>query len=112
MHATPHQPAVAAQLQTIAALARLLEKLDRSAERVDAAQYRSVALRLSEALSHSDSGPLLDGLLKAFPAAAEVYENVRYEHAGLCRSPLEQALNTELLARAVIDRAAAGEGAR
>ncbi len=112
MHATPHQPVAAAGLQTIAALARLLEKLDRSAERVDAAQYRSVALRLADALSNGPSGLLLDSLLNAFPAAAEVYENLRYEHAGLCRMPLEKALNTELLARAAIDRAAAGQGAR
>ena len=102
MHATPHPSAVPAQLQTIAALARLLEKLDRSTERVDAAQYRSVALRLAEALSQSDSGPLLDGLLNAFPAAAELYENVRYEHAGLCRSALETGLAAEVAARAAI----------
>ena len=83
MQATPHPSAVVAQLQTVAALAQLLERLDRSAERVDAGQYRGVALRLAELLSQAVPGPLLDRLLGAFPSAAEVYENVRYEHAGL-----------------------------
>ena len=112
MHATPHPNAVTAQLQTLAALAQLLERLDRSAERVDAGQYRGVALRLAELLAQAAPGPLLDRLLGAFPSAAEVYENVRYEHAGLCRTPLEMALNTELQARAAIDRAASSQGAR
>jgi hypothetical protein len=112
MHATPHPHAAAAQLQTVAALAQLLERLDRSAEHVDAAQYRGVALRLAELLAQATPGPLLDRLLSALPSAAEVYENLRYEHAGLCRTPLETALNTELQARAAIDRAAAVPGAR
>ncbi len=112
MQAPSHPHAVAAQLQTVAALARLLEQLDRSAERVDPGQYRGVALRLAELLLQATPGPLLDRLLGAFPSAAEVYENVRYEHAGLCRAPLETALNTEMQARAAIDRAAAPQGAR
>jgi hypothetical protein len=113
MHASPHPATLPAQLRTVAALAQLLERLDRSTERVDAAQYRSVAQRLGELLSQAAPGPLLDHLLNLFPSAAEAYENVRYEHAGLCRMPLELALNTELQARAAIDRAAAGpRGAR
>lgn len=112
MQATPHPNAVAAQLQTVAALAQLLERLDRSAERVDAGQYRGVAQRLGELLAQATPGPLLDRLLNAFPSAAEVYENLRYEHAGLCRTPLETALNTEMQARAAIDRAASAQGAR
>jgi hypothetical protein len=44
-------------------------------------------------------------VLGAHPAAAELYENLQYEHAGLCRSPLEAALNAELLAGAAIQRA-------
>jgi hypothetical protein len=112
MHATPHHHAIPAQLQTVAALAQLLERLDRSTERVDAGQYRGVALRLAELLAQAPAGPLLDRLLSAFPSAAEVYENLRYEHAGLCRAPLETALNTELQARAALDRAAAQRGAR
>ena len=50
-------------------------------------------------------GASLDALLENFPAAAALYENQRYAQAGLCRSPLETSLNTELEARKVIDRA-------
>ena len=112
MHASTPQPStVAAQLQTVAVLAQLLERLDRSAEPVDAAQYREVARRLAAGLVKAPPGPLLDRLLSAFAGAAELYENLRYEHAGLCRAPLEAALNTEMQARAAIDRAAALRGA-
>ena len=45
-------------------------------------------------------------LLEAYPAAAELYENLNYEHAGLCRSPLERALAAELKAAAVLRHAA------
>jgi hypothetical protein len=34
-----------------------------------------------------------------------LYENLRYSAAGLCRAPLETALNAELAATAAIARA-------
>jgi hypothetical protein len=34
-----------------------------------------------------------------------VTPNLQYQHAGLCRSPLEPSLNAELAARAAIDAA-------
>ena len=104
--------ALPATLTNAALLARLLERLDRSAQAPDAAQYRGVALRLAEALDDAPPGAALDALLAAFPAAAQVYENLRYRHAGLCRAPLETSLNTELIARAALDRAAAPEPRR
>ena len=101
-----------AALGNVALLAQLLERLDRSAQPPDAAQYRGVALRLAEALDAAAAGTGLDRVLAMFPSAAEVYENLRYAHAGLCRSPLEISLNTELVARAALDRAAAPEPRR
>jgi hypothetical protein len=47
----------------------------------------------------------LDAVLEASPSTAQLYENMQYEHAGLCRSPLEAALEAELAARAAIDAA-------
>ena len=55
----------------------------------------------SESLAPGDH-PVLD----AHPAASQVYENLHYGHAGLCRSPLEWALGAELRAREAIERAA------
>ena len=86
-------------------LARILERLDRSAVAVDAQQYRTVVGHLAEELHAAPHDATLDAVLDAFPAAAELYENLHYQHAGLCRAPLEAALNAELAARAAIDAA-------
>ena len=70
-----------------ALLAGLLERLE-AANHSDAAQYRDV-----------------EALLNASPAAATVYENLHYENAGLCRSLLDAAAQSELAARDAINRA-------
>ena len=92
-------------------LAQMLERLDRSAVPVDPEQYRTLVGRVSAEL---EAAPL-DAVLDAFPATAQLYENLNYQHAGLCRSPLERALGAELAARAAIDgarRMAPGETSR
>lgn len=86
-------------------LARMLERLDRSAVAVDPQQYRGVVEHLGEVLRTTPHDAGLEAVLSASPATAELYENLQYEHAGLCRSPLEPALNAELAARAAIDAA-------
>ncbi len=86
-------------------LARLFERLEHSPVRVDADQYRLVASRLAEALSAVEPGAPLQALLEASPAAAEIYENLNYQHAGLCRSPLDAALAAEVRSREILDRA-------
>ena len=88
-------------------LAALLERLERSAESVDARQYQSVVHRLADALGRCESGPALDALLSEFPATSQLYENLQYAHAGLCRSPLDAALAAEMQARQWITRAGA-----
>jgi hypothetical protein len=86
-------------------LARMLERLDGSAVAVDAQQYLGVVDHLSEALRAAPHDAALEAVLADSPAAAELYENLQYQHAGLCRSPLERSLNAELAARAAIDAA-------
>lgn len=86
-------------------LARMLERLDRSEEAVDPQQYRGVVEHLSEVLRTVRNEAALEAVLSASPATAELYENLHYEHAGLCRSPLEAGLNAELAAREAIDAA-------
>ena len=86
-------------------LARMLERLDRSAVAVDAQQYRTVVEHLADELRAAPHDATLEAVLQACPAAAELYENLQYQHAGLCRSPLESALNAELAARAALDAA-------
>lgn len=86
-------------------LAELLERLEHSAEPVGPEQYRSVAAHLVDALGHVAPGGELGALLDTHPAAAELYENVNYQYAGLCRSPLDRSLDAEQQARQAIARA-------
>ncbi|MED5618510.1 hypothetical protein [Ideonella sp. BN130291] len=95
-----------AGLAVVATLASLLQRLEGSTVAVSPAQYRSVAQRLAEALRETPPSDGLNAVLSAFPAAAELYENLNYQHAGLCRSPLEPGLNAELQARQLIERVA------
>lgn len=93
------------RLRTVVVLGRLLETLEHSREAVSPDQYRVVVRRLAEALAGTEPDKVLDALLGIFPAMAEVYENLRYEQAGLCRSPLELSLNAELQASAALRHA-------
>ncbi|MBX3644369.1 MAG: hypothetical protein KF720_15030 [Rubrivivax sp.] len=97
-----------ARLAVAHLLAQLLERLDRSAEPVGAEQYQSVVRHLAEELQELQSHAGLSPLLDAFPATAELYENLNYQHAGLCRSSLELSLNAEQQARKAIERAMHG----
>ncbi len=97
-----------ARLAVAQLLAQLLERLDRSAEPVGAEQYRSVARHLAEEFEALQQHEGLSALLDAFPSAAELYENLNYRHAGLCRSPLESSLGAEIQARQLIDRVRRG----
>jgi hypothetical protein len=82
-----------------------LQRVDASSQSIGAAQYRQLVRHLGQLLDALGPGAALDTLLDTFPAAAAVYENRHYDVAGLCRSPLEASLNSELQARSVIDKA-------
>jgi hypothetical protein len=94
------------QLAVAGMLAPLLERLDRSPVAVGAEQYRSVVRHLADELKALQSHPGLSALLDAYPAASELYENLNYAHAGLCRSGLDVSLSAELRAREAIAKAA------
>ena len=86
-------------------LARVLERLEHSAQPVDAEQYRSVVSHLASELAVTSPEAGLEAVLQASPAASQLYENLNYQHAGLCRSSLDVSLAAESAARAAIDRA-------
>ena len=90
---------------TAAVLAQLLERLDASRLPVDAHQYRTVATRLAGLLADPDVD--WAPLLAQSPAAVHLYENLHYAEAGLCRSPLESAMQAEMAARGAIAAARA-----
>ena len=86
-------------------LAELLERLEHSAQPVAAGQYRSVVLHLIDELADVQPGMALRALLDTHPAAAELYENVNYQYAGLCRSALDASVAAESQALQAIQRA-------
>lgn len=102
---TTQTPSFSADLTVTHVLAELLERLEHSAVPVGPEQYLSVVTHLVEAFDSVRPGVELGALLDTHPAAAELYENTVYQHAGLCRSPLDPALAAERQARQAIERA-------
>jgi hypothetical protein len=97
-----------ARLHSLAAMAGLLERLEQQPSSASAAQYRDVARQVSTLLAQVDVDDHLHALLNAAPATTMLYENMRYAVAGLCRAPLEDALQAELAAAAAITLARLG----
>jgi hypothetical protein len=90
----------------VIALARLLERVENSAVAVGADQYRALVRQLAAALSQEIPDDALQAVLGAYPAAAELYENMHYAQSGLSRSPLERSVDSEMLASQALARAA------
>ena len=99
-----HIVRVPAQLEPLLGLAHLLERMERLPSSLNATQYRSVVTRVQSLLQEAAPGESLDALLGAFPATAELYENLHYARAGLCRSPLDAAVSAELDLQALVMR--------
>jgi hypothetical protein len=93
------------RLHNLAAMAGLLERLERQPSSASAEQYRDVARQVSALLVDVEVDEHLHLLLNAAPATAELYENMRYAVAGLCRAPLDAALSAELATHAAINGA-------
>jgi hypothetical protein len=83
-------------------LAQVLERLEGSGRAIDPDQYRVLVARIARELEATPHDAGLDAVLENFPAVSELYENLNYEHAGLCRSSLEPGLAAEVAARAAI----------
>ena len=96
---------VPASLQPLAAMGLLLERLERMPRSTaSASQYREVAQKSQALLAQAEPGPALDALLGVMPGLAELYENLHYDHAGLCRQALEPASEAELAVRELMGR--------
>lgn len=93
-----------AEVESMIELAQLLERIERNPTSVNADQYRSVVERLSENLRTAPNDEILEGLLSSSTAAAELYENLNYQHSGLSRAPLDQAVQAELAASEALKR--------
>lgn len=85
-------------------LASVLEAVERGLQRADPDSYRRLVGRLRAELTVAEPDDALRRLLAASPAVAEIYENLHYEHAGLCLRPVDAAAHAEKAATALIER--------
>ena len=104
----PRTESLHSRLETLIALARLLERVEASPIAVDADQYRTLVGQLKVALAAPLPTAPLQAILKAHPATGEIYENMNYEISGLSRSPLERSVATEMLATQLLHKIAQG----
>jgi hypothetical protein len=94
------------RLENVIALARLLERVERSSVAPHPEQYRALVRQLGDALESELPEDALKAILGAYPATAELYENLHYEKSGLSRSPLERSIQTEMLTSQTLHRIA------
>lgn len=102
----PRTESLKTRLETLIALARLLERVEASGAAVGADQYQALVRQLTQVLSQELPDDALQAVLGAHPATAELYENLHYEQSGLSRSSLERSIGSEMLASQVLARAA------
>ena len=103
--ATPVPDSVRSRIETMVALARLLERVERGGVAPAPAQYRTLVEKLQAVLVSQMPDAAREAVLAASPAASEIWENLHYEVSGLGRSPLERAVAAELAAAAAIHKA-------
>lgn len=99
---------VPTELLPFVRLAQLLQALDGQRAAADPHQYRLLVQKIAAELQARQGHEALPALLDHFPASAEIYENLQYAHAGLCRAPLALSLDSELAARRLLDRVRRG----
>lgn len=99
---------VKSRLENVIALARLLERVEANAVAVGADQYQALVRRVKLALDEELPEPALQAVLRAYPATAELYENMHYQLSGLSRSSLERSISSEMLASQFLARMAKG----
>lgn len=92
------------RLRTLVASAAMLERLEHNPRTASPEQYRALVKQVTQMLDAATGDDALPTLLGAFPATADLYENLHYAAAGLCRSPLPQAVDAEVGAQSILER--------
>ncbi len=93
------------RLETLIALARLLERVEASPVAIGADQYLGLVRQIQATLQVELPESARDAILGAHPATATIYENLHYETSGLSRSALDRSVATEMLATGLIHKA-------
>ena len=100
----PRIESLHSRLETLIALARLLERVEASPISIGADQYRALVGQIKTALVAPLPVAPLEAILNAHPATGQIYENMNYEISGLSRSPLERSVATEMLATQLLHK--------
>ena len=101
----PNLEIVKSRIETVVALARLLERVEQTHMRIGADQYQALVRQLKIALSQEMPDAALQAVLGAHPATAELYENMHYAQSGLSRASLDRSVRSEMLASQAIQKA-------
>ncbi|OYT98404.1 MAG: hypothetical protein CFE40_10605 [Burkholderiales bacterium PBB1] len=101
---SPSVESIRESVQTTFWLAHLLEYMEQRGGAVDAQGYRDVVTRLQERLLGPLPDAALAAVLRTYPSAVEVFENLHYAHAGLSCASLECTVLSEVLAARLIGR--------
>jgi hypothetical protein len=92
----PRTESLRTRLETLIALARLLERVE----------ARALVGQIKAALEPALPEQALEAILGAHPATAEIYENLHYAISGLSRAPLDRSVATEMLASQLLHKIA------
>jgi hypothetical protein len=92
------------RIETVVALSRLLDRVERTATPIGADQYRSLVRQLQQVLSTELPPEALKAVFNAYPSAAELYENMHYATAGLALASLDLSVKTEMAASELLQR--------
>ena len=104
-------PSVKNHIETLVALAGLLERVEKAPiEKVGADQYRTLVRQVEAAMVEEMPDAALHTVLNAYPATAQVYENLHYARSGLSRSGLDRSVASEMLASQLIAKVKATAG--
>jgi len=94
------------RIENLVAMARLLERVDAEPSLIGAAQYQSLARKVSALLDDPElPDAALRAVLGASGACATLYENLHYDRSGLSQSQLDAAVASEVSAAEAIERA-------
>lgn len=86
------------RIRNLVELAQRLERLEQGSAPICANYYQALVRHLMWALSEDLPGAVVQTVLLAHPAAAELHESMHYAEWGLARSPLPHAVAARSLA--------------
>ena len=97
------------RIETLVAMASLLERVDADPSLVGAAQYQNLVRKVQGLLDDPElpEGPL-HAVLGASRACAILYENLHYDRSGLSQSSLDAAVASEARAVELLERVRLG----